>query len=81
MRIDLACTVRGDRGAVAIAGHIHECLVGLGHEVLTAARDYVRRLEEVSGVPAAIISTGSDRDDTIMRADSVLTRWFGAALG
>jgi len=43
-----------------------------------AARSYVRRLEEVSGVPAAIISTGSDRDDTIMRADSVLTEWFGA---
>jgi adenylosuccinate synthase len=38
----------------------------------------VRRLEEVSGVPAAIISTGSDRDDTIIRTDSVLTEWFGA---
>jgi adenylosuccinate synthase len=43
-----------------------------------AARSYVRRLEEVSGVPAAVISTGSDREDTIMRADSVLTEWFGA---
>ena len=36
-----------------------------------AARRYVARLEEVSGVPAAIISTGSDRDDTIMRDDVV----------
>ena len=43
-----------------------------------AARAYVRRLEEVSGVPAAIISTGSDRDETILRTDSVLSRWFGA---
>ena len=34
-----------------------------------AARRYVARLEEVSGVPAAIISTGSDRDDTILRHD------------
>ena len=34
-----------------------------------AARRYVARLEEVSGVPAAIISTGSERDDTIMRDD------------
>jgi adenylosuccinate synthase len=44
-----------------------------------AAKAYVRRLEEVSGVPAAIISTGSDRDDTILRDSSVLARWFGAA--
>jgi adenylosuccinate synthase len=34
-----------------------------------AARRYVARLEEVSGVPAAIISTGSGRDDTILRED------------
>ena len=30
---------------------------------------YIRRLEETSGVPAAIVSTGSDRDHTIIRAD------------
>jgi nucleoside 2-deoxyribosyltransferase len=36
MRIYLACTVRGDRGTVANARQIHDCLVGLGHEVLTA---------------------------------------------
>ena len=35
MRIYLACTVRGDRGTVTTARHIHDCLVGLGHEVLT----------------------------------------------
>jgi len=35
MRIYLACTVRGDRGTVATARHIHDCLVDLGHEVLT----------------------------------------------
>ena len=29
------------------------------------ARRYIARLEEVSGVPAAIVSTGSERDDTI----------------
>ena len=32
-----------------------------------AARRYIARLEEVSGVPAAIVSTGSERDDTIIR--------------
>ena len=31
------------------------------------ARRYVSRLEEVTGVPAAIVSTGSERDDTIIR--------------
>ena len=36
-----------------------------------AARRYVARLEEVSGVPAAIVSTGSDRDDTILRHDVI----------
>ena len=35
MRIYLACTVRGDRGTVTTARHIHDCLVRLGHEVLT----------------------------------------------
>jgi adenylosuccinate synthase len=31
------------------------------------ARRYVERLEQVSGVRAAIVSTGSDREDTIIR--------------
>jgi adenylosuccinate synthase len=35
------------------------------------ARRYIARLEEVSGVPAAIISTGSERDDTILRHDKL----------
>ena len=42
----------------------------------SAAQAYVRALEQASGVPAAIISTGSDRDDTIVREDSVLSEWF-----
>jgi adenylosuccinate synthase len=36
------------------------------------ARAYVARLEDITGVPAAIVSTGSGRDDTIMR-EGVLT--------
>jgi nucleoside 2-deoxyribosyltransferase len=35
MRIYLACTVRGDRGTITTARHIHDCLLRLGHEVLT----------------------------------------------
>jgi adenylosuccinate synthase len=41
-----------------------------------AAKAYIRRLEEVSGVPAAIVSTGSDRDHTIVRDDSVAAKWL-----
>ena len=43
-----------------------------------AARRYVARLEEVTGVPAAIISTGSAREDTIVRDDSIAAGWFRA---
>ncbi len=42
-----------------------------------AARRYIARLEEVSGVPAAIISTGSERDDTIFRSDVLKTTLSG----
>jgi adenylosuccinate synthase len=38
-----------------------------------AARRYIARLEEVSGVQAAIVSTGSERDDTIIRDDVMKT--------
>jgi adenylosuccinate synthase len=33
------------------------------------ARRYVDRLEAITGVPAAIVSTGSERDDTIIREE------------
>jgi adenylosuccinate synthase len=39
------------------------------HRLPEAARRYIAKLEEVSGVSAAIISTGSDRSDTIIRHD------------
>jgi adenylosuccinate synthase len=40
------------------------------------ARAYIARLEEITGVPAAMISTGSAREDTIIRDGSVAARWF-----
>jgi adenylosuccinate synthase len=43
----------------------------------TEAQRYVRRLEEVSGVPCAVVSTGSDRADTIVQPGSVVDRWLG----
>jgi adenylosuccinate synthase len=40
------------------------------------ARRYVRRLEEVTGVDCGIISTGSDRTETILETGSVVERWL-----
>jgi adenylosuccinate synthase len=40
------------------------------------AQKYIRRLEEVSGVPVGLISTGSDRSETIIRADSAVAKWL-----
>ena len=42
-----------------------------------AARKYIARLEDVSGVRAAIVSTGSERDDTILREDVMQIADFG----
>ena len=44
-----------------------------------AARRYIARLEEVSGVPAAIVSTGSERDHTIVRDDVIGGVWRPAS--
>ena len=41
------------------------------------AQRYIKRLEEVSGVDCAVISTGSDRTETIIRKDSVVGLWLG----
>jgi adenylosuccinate synthase len=45
------------------------------------ARRYIARLEEISGVPAVIVSTGSDRHDTIVRRDVAAARLKGIQLG
>ncbi|MGE3273968.1 MAG: adenylosuccinate synthase [Vicinamibacterales bacterium] len=41
------------------------------------ARAYIEFLEQVSGVPIAIVSTGSDREETIIRTGSVAESWIG----
>ena len=45
-------------------------------ELPPEARRYIARLEEVSGVPAAIVSTGSDREETIIRRQSIAEQWL-----
>jgi adenylosuccinate synthase len=42
------------------------------------AQRYIARLEELTGVPAAVVSTGSAREDTIVREESVAAKWFRA---
>ncbi|HEY0285292.1 MAG TPA: adenylosuccinate synthase [Vicinamibacterales bacterium] len=41
------------------------------------AQQYVAFLEETTGVPVAIISTGSGRNDTIIREKSAAAEWCG----
>ena len=43
------------------------------------AQRYVKRLEDVTGVDCAIISTGSDRTETIIKSGSVVERWLSAS--
>ena len=48
-------------------------------ELPAAARAYLDRIEAVTGVPIAIVSTGSDRADTIVMRDGLIDRWQAAA--
>ena len=43
------------------------------------AQQYIRRLEEVSGAECAIISTGSDRAETIVKKGSAVARWLSSS--
>lgn len=41
-----------------------------------AAKDYIRRVEELCGAPVALISTGPDRTETIIRESSPVSSWM-----
>jgi adenylosuccinate synthase len=43
------------------------------------ARRYVHKLEEVTGVACAIVSTGSDRTETIIKNGSLVEEWLQGA--
>ncbi|HXG02160.1 MAG TPA: adenylosuccinate synthase [Candidatus Binatia bacterium] len=45
------------------------------------ARRYLERLEELVGVPFGMISTGAQRNETILCEDSPLLRWFPGLRG
>jgi adenylosuccinate synthase len=44
-------------------------------ELPIQAQRYIRRLEELTGVACALISTGSDRNETIVMPDSLVDHW------
>jgi adenylosuccinate synthase len=41
-----------------------------------AAQNYVRRLEELCGAPIALVSTGPERTETIIREGSYISSWM-----
>jgi adenylosuccinate synthase len=45
-------------------------------ELPEPAKDYIHRIEELCGAPVAMVSTGPDRDETILRAGSVISEWM-----
>jgi adenylosuccinate synthase len=77
-----------DLRALAAAEPIYERLPGWSAPTRGAtrvdqlppeARRYIARLEEVSGVECAVVSTGSDRKDTIIKPGSSVAEWLGRA--
>jgi adenylosuccinate synthase len=66
----------GDIAQLAVCEPIYETLPGWSRptkgitrfeDLPAEAQRYIKRLEETSGVPASIVSTGSERDHTIVR--------------
>ncbi|MFY9553808.1 MAG: adenylosuccinate synthase [Blastocatellia bacterium] len=45
-------------------------------ELPMAAKNYIRRIEELCGAPIALISTGPDRTETIIREGSPVSLWM-----
>jgi adenylosuccinate synthase len=44
------------------------------------ARAYVQRLEELTGVPVLLVSTGAAREQTVVRNEPLTAAWFGSVL-
>jgi adenylosuccinate synthase len=74
-----------DLRAVAAAEPVYERMPGWSsptkgarrfEDLPDAAQRYVRKLEELTGVACAIISTGSDRSETIVKNGSLVERWL-----
>jgi len=44
------------------------------------ARTYLARLEELTGVPVLLVSTGAAREDTVVKNEPLTAAWFGSVL-
>ena len=76
----------GDVAQLAACEPVYETIAGWSqptagvrnfNDLPREAKAYIARLEDITGVPAAIVSTGSAREATIIRDDSIASRWFG----
>jgi len=76
----------GDLAQVSAAEPVYETLPGWSRptsgirrfdDLPAEARRYLTRLEELTGVPIAIVSTGSAREDTIVREGTLAERILG----
>ncbi len=75
---DVLSEMPSDTAQLAACEPVYETLPGWTEPTLGVtdfdklppeAKAYIARLEVITGVPAAIVSTGSDRDHTIGRLD------------
>ena len=75
-----------DIGQLAMCEPVYESMPGWSSptkgvrrfdDLPAAAQRYIARLEDVSGVRAALVSTGSERDDTILRPEILPIADFG----
>jgi adenylosuccinate synthase len=76
----------GDLSQLSACEPVYETIAGwtqptagvrVYEDLPSEAKAYIARIEEITGVPAAVLSTGSAREDTIIRDESVAARWFG----
>src|SRR5687767_5186208 len=76
----------GDLAQFAACEPVYETLAGWSaptagvrvyEDLPGEAKAYIARVEAITGVPAAVLSTGSAREDTIIRDGSIAAGWFG----
>ncbi len=76
----------GDLAQFAACEPVYETLAGWSaptagvrvyEDLPSEAKAYIARVEAITGVPAAVLSTGSAREDTIIRDGSIAAGWFG----
>ena len=75
----------GDVAQLAACEPVYETIAGWSqptagvrnfNDLPREAKAYIARLEAITGVPAAVVSTGSAREATIIRDDSIAAKWF-----